>query len=74
MPDLGFQDLGSGFRPTRDLSPDSVIFTGESNFSLFSSASGSVERCSFASDVPAADQPSLASEVSQVTMLIATPC
>ncbi|XP_031118638.1 uncharacterized protein LOC116022177 [Ipomoea triloba] len=49
MPELGFQDHRSGFRP-RDLSPDSVIFTADSSFSLFSSASGSAERCSFASD------------------------
>ncbi|KAL8487485.1 hypothetical protein ACS0TY_023969 [Phlomoides rotata] len=62
MPELGFQDLRSGLR-ARDLSPDSVIFTAESNFSLFSSASASVERCSFASDVP--DQDSIASVVSQ---------
>ncbi|CAI9763633.1 unnamed protein product [Fraxinus pennsylvanica] len=62
MPELGIQDLRSGFR-TRDTSPDSVIFTGESNFSIFSSASVSVECCSFASDVH--DQNSLASEVSQ---------
>ncbi|CAL8996357.1 unnamed protein product [Prunus brigantina] len=39
----------SGFG-IRDASPDSVIFTLESNFSLFSSASASVDRCSFASD------------------------
>ncbi|KAK6130890.1 hypothetical protein DH2020_035365 [Rehmannia glutinosa] len=62
MPEMGFQDLRSGLRD-RDLSPDSVIFTGESNFSLFSSASASVERCSFASDVP--DQDSVASVVSR---------
>ncbi|KAI3460225.1 hypothetical protein Pfo_016888 [Paulownia fortunei] len=62
MPELGFQDLRSGFR-ARDISPDSVIFTAESNFSLFSSASASVERCSFASDVP--DQDSVASVVSR---------
>ncbi|PIN02246.1 hypothetical protein CDL12_25241 [Handroanthus impetiginosus] len=62
MPEPGFQDLRSGFR-ARDISPDSVIFTAESNFSLFSSASASVERCSFASDVP--DQDSVASGVSQ---------
>ncbi|KAJ8538068.1 hypothetical protein K7X08_014608 [Anisodus acutangulus] len=49
MPELGFQDLRSG-RSVRDVSPDSVIFTGDSNFSIFSSASGSVDRCSFASD------------------------
>ncbi|KAG8390897.1 hypothetical protein BUALT_Bualt01G0131300 [Buddleja alternifolia] len=66
MPEeLGFQDLRSGFIRARDFSPDSVIFStagggGESNFSLFSSsASGSVERCSFTSDVP--DQDSLTS-------------
>lgn len=54
MPELGFQDSGSelGFSRSsvRDVSPDSVIFTGDSNFSIFSSASGSVDRCSFASD------------------------
>ncbi|KAL1315626.1 hypothetical protein AAHE18_16G272400 [Arachis hypogaea] len=43
-------------------SPDSVIFTLESNLSFFSSASASVERCSFASD--AHDRDSLASELS----------
>lgn len=48
------------------MSPDSVIFTGESNFSIFSSASASVDRCSFASDLH--DQDSLASEVSQVIL------
>ncbi|KAK6939609.1 Remorin, C-terminal [Dillenia turbinata] len=47
----------------RDLSPDSVIFTLESNFSLFSSTSASADRCSFASDIH--DHDSLASEVSQ---------
>ncbi|XP_058224668.1 uncharacterized protein LOC131333884 isoform X1 [Rhododendron vialii] len=52
----------SGFR-ARDFSPDSVIFTNESNFSLFSSASASVERCSFASD--AHDHDSIVSELSQ---------
>ncbi|GLT93505.1 hypothetical protein SLE2022_112950 [Rubroshorea leprosula] len=46
----------------RDSSPDSVIFTLESNFSLFSSASASVDRCSFASD--AHDRDSFASELS----------
>uniref|UniRef100_A0A5B6Z911 Remorin C-terminal domain-containing protein n=1 Tax=Davidia involucrata TaxID=16924 RepID=A0A5B6Z911_DAVIN len=64
-PELGFQDqnlLTSGYR-ARDFSPDSVIFTVESNFSLFSSASGSVDRCSFASDVH--DHDSLVSEISQ---------
>ncbi|KAL7085216.1 hypothetical protein ACP275_14G268300 [Erythranthe tilingii] len=62
MAELGFQDSRSGFR-ARDLSPDSVIFTPESNFSLFSSASASVERCSFTSDVP--DQDSVSSALSQ---------
>ncbi|KAL6521913.1 hypothetical protein OROMI_031790 [Orobanche minor] len=64
MPELaGFQDSRSGFR-ARDLSPDSVIFTAESsNFSIFSSASASVDRCSFASDVP--DQDFVASVVSR---------
>ncbi|TQD86976.1 hypothetical protein C1H46_027490 [Malus baccata] len=38
-----------GFR-VRDPSPDSVIFALESNFSLFSSASASVDRCSFDRD------------------------
>lgn len=66
MPELGFQDLRSGLR-ARDISPDSVIFTAESNFSLFSSASASVERCSFASDVP--DQESVSSVFSQVMLL-----
>jgi hypothetical protein len=53
----------SGFR-ARDASPDSVIFTLESNFSLFSSTSASVDRCSFASD--AYDHEYLASEISLV--------
>ncbi|XVE94909.1 hypothetical protein REPUB_Repub02eG0050300 [Reevesia pubescens] len=64
MADLGFQEqssMRSGYR-ARDASPDSVIFTLESNFSLFSSASASVDRCSFASD--AHDHDSLASELS----------
>ncbi|GFY86855.1 remorin family protein [Actinidia rufa] len=59
MPELGFEDqnlLRPGFR-NRDVSPDSVIFT------IFSSASGSVDRCSFASDVH--DHDSFASEASQ---------
>ncbi|KAF7830618.1 Remorin family protein isoform 2 [Senna tora] len=66
MPELGFQERSSSrteLRP-RDSSPDSVIFTLESNFSLFSSASASVDRCSFASD--AHDHDSLASEISLV--------
>ncbi|XP_059636578.1 uncharacterized protein LOC132278728 isoform X2 [Cornus florida] len=65
MPELGFQgqdQLRLRYR-ARDVSPDSVIFTVESNFSLFSSASGSVDRCSFASDVH--DHDSLVSEISQ---------
>ncbi|CAI9115779.1 OLC1v1016773C2 [Oldenlandia corymbosa var. corymbosa] len=51
-----FQDRRtvSGFR-TRDISPDSVIFPADSNFSIFSSNSASVDRCSFASDVPDQD-------------------
>ncbi|KAJ4841537.1 hypothetical protein Tsubulata_001741 [Turnera subulata] len=48
MPEIAYQDQNtssrSGFRAARDASPDSVIF------SLFSSASASVDRCSFASD------------------------
>lgn len=70
MPETGFQQQtstssrGPGVGP-RDASPDSVIFTLESNFgSLFSSASASVDRCSFASD--AHDHDSLASEISLV--------
>ncbi|XP_073135203.1 uncharacterized protein [Henckelia pumila] len=59
MPELSFQDLRSGFR-AREMSPNSVIFNAESNFSVFSPASASVERCSFASDAP--DQDSLASQ------------
>ncbi|KAJ6404882.1 hypothetical protein OIU84_012953 [Salix udensis] len=51
----------SGLR-ARDASPDSITFTLESNFSLFSSASASVDRCSFASD--AHDHESLSSEIS----------
>ncbi|XP_021726658.1 uncharacterized protein LOC110693817 isoform X1 [Chenopodium quinoa] len=48
----------------RDVSPDSVILTFESNFnSLFSSASASVDRCSFASD--AQDHDCLSSDFSQ---------
>ncbi|GFS33245.1 remorin family protein [Actinidia rufa] len=59
MPELGFEHQNQqrpGFR-TRDVSPDSAIFT------IFSSASGSVDRCSFASDVH--DRDSFASEASQ---------
>ncbi|EEF52391.1 uncharacterized protein LOC8278857 [Ricinus communis] len=64
MAELVYQERSSsrsGYR-ARDASPDSVIFTLESNFSLFSSASASVDRCSFASD--AHDRDSLASEIS----------
>ncbi|KAL3505164.1 hypothetical protein ACH5RR_035005 [Cinchona calisaya] len=61
-----FQDqrpTTSGFR-ARDISPDSVIFTADSNFStIFSSNSASVDRCSFASDIP--DQESCLSDTSQ---------
>nr|GMD94594.1 uncharacterized protein LOC109153143 isoform X2 [Ipomoea batatas] len=49
MSELGIQDPRHGFG-ARDISPDSVIFAADSNFSLYSSASGSVDRCSFASD------------------------
>ncbi|KAJ8771765.1 hypothetical protein K2173_026942 [Erythroxylum novogranatense] len=65
MPDLGYQEQRpsrSALARPRDASPDSVIFTLDSNFTLFSSASASVDRCSFASD--AHDQDSLASEFS----------
>ncbi|XP_042515476.1 uncharacterized protein LOC122089832 [Macadamia integrifolia] len=65
MPGLGFQDKKpsrSGFRAWDD-SPDSVILAQESNFSLFSSTSGSVDRCSFASDVH--DHEALVSEISK---------
>ncbi|XP_006307066.2 uncharacterized protein LOC17898172 isoform X2 [Capsella rubella] len=46
-------------RSRRDSSPDSIIFTPESNLSLFSSASVSVDRCSTTSD--AHDRDSLVS-------------
>ncbi|OVA15827.1 Remorin [Macleaya cordata] len=68
---LGFQDQpkkkpSKSFFRARDDSPDSVFFTLESNsnFSLFSSTSGSVDRSSFASDVHDHDI-SLVSEVSK---------
>jgi hypothetical protein len=80
MRDLGFQEQRRSWRrntgSTRrnaaaasagDTSPDSVIFTLESNLSLFSSASASVDRCSFASD--AHDRDSLNSEISLVSTL-----
>ncbi|PSR99778.1 Remorin, C-terminal protein [Actinidia chinensis var. chinensis] len=63
MPELGFEHQNQqrpGFR-TRDVSPDSILFT------IFSSASGSVDRCSFASDVH--DHDSFASEASQFLIL-----
>ncbi|XP_039066945.1 uncharacterized protein LOC120212828 isoform X2 [Hibiscus syriacus] len=64
MEDLGFQEqssVRSGYG-AGTASPDSVTCTLEANFSLFSSASASVDRCSFASD--AHDHDSLASEIS----------
>ncbi|KAK7310849.1 hypothetical protein RJT34_08610 [Clitoria ternatea] len=64
MAELGFQERSSwrlGLK-ARDSSPDSLVFTLESNLSLFSSASASVERCSFASDSHEHD--SFASEIS----------
>lgn len=79
MPEIGFQEqqqqqVVSSRSPGllrahhRDASPDSVIFTLESNFSLFSSASASVDRCSFASD--AHDHDSFASEISLVIFFL----
>lgn len=77
MPELGFQHHthlpSSGLTVTRDVSPDSVIFTPDSNFNLFSSsASCSVERCSFASDLH--DHDSLLSDTSQVFSLSLSVC
>ncbi|GMI89704.1 hypothetical protein like AT1G45207 [Hibiscus trionum] len=65
MAELGFQGQSSVRTSyiARDSSPDSVIFTRESNFSVFSSASASVDRSSFASDA-ARDHDSLVSELS----------
>lgn len=65
LPAASLQDQGtsSGFR-ARDVSPDSVIFTADSNFSLFSSTSASVDRCSFASDIHDHDD-SVVSDTSQ---------
>ncbi|CAL0322467.1 unnamed protein product [Lupinus luteus] len=72
MPEPGFQQQrsSSSRRPTssgrardHESSPDSVILTLESNLSLFSSASASVDRCSFASDAHD-DHDSLSSEIS----------
>lgn len=68
LPSASLQDQslssGSGFR-ARDVSPDSVIFTADSNFSLFSSTSASVDRCSFASDIHDQED-SVVSDISQV--------
>ncbi|GMI96730.1 hypothetical protein like AT1G45207 [Hibiscus trionum] len=54
MAEVGFQEQSSARSSYigRDAiaSPDSLTFTPDTNFSLFSSASASVERCSFASD------------------------
>ncbi|KAE9586194.1 putative remorin [Lupinus albus] len=74
MPELVFQQQqqrsNRSLRPTfstrprdRESSPDSVICTLESNLSLFSSASASVDRCSFASDAHD-DHDSLSSQIS----------
>ncbi|GAU14239.1 hypothetical protein TSUD_307990 [Trifolium subterraneum] len=56
MRDLGFHEKRSSRKHNAaaaaaagDTRSDSVIFTLESNLSLFSSASASVDRCSFAS-------------------------
>lgn len=68
-PEMGFQEQTASSRPgfrARDSSPDSVIYALESSFSLFSSASASVERCSFASE--AHDRDSLISEISLVNL------
>ncbi|XP_042490921.1 uncharacterized protein LOC122070785 [Macadamia integrifolia] len=65
MPGLGFQEKKSSrssFKARED-SPDSVILTQESNFSIFSSTSGSANRCSFVSD--AHDHEALVSEISK---------
>lgn len=71
MAELGFQERSSlrqqGLR-ARDSSPDSIVFNLESNLNFFSSASASVERCSFASD--SHDHDSFASEISLVPTLI----
>ncbi|XXG60951.1 hypothetical protein AAC387_Pa04g2734 [Persea americana] len=67
MPRSGFQEqkLSRSVFRARDDSPDSVIFTNESGFSVFSSASGSVDRCSFGSDGHDHDHKSLDSELSK---------
>lgn len=69
LPTASLQDQSSssGFRD-RDVSPDSVIFTADSNFSLFSSTSASVDRCSFASDIHDQED-SVVSDISQVWIL-----
>ncbi|WJX20626.1 hypothetical protein P8452_10162 [Trifolium repens] len=60
---IGFQrNAAVAAAAAGDTSPDSVIFTLESNLSLVSSASASVDRCSFTSD--AHDHDSLNSEIS----------
>ncbi|KAG5018373.1 Remorin 4.1 [Glycine soja] len=64
MAEVGFQERSSwrvGLR-ARYSSPDSVVFTLESNLSLFSYASASVDRCSFSSD--SHDHDSFVSEIS----------
>ncbi|XP_047306864.1 uncharacterized protein LOC124910274 [Impatiens glandulifera] len=56
MPEIGFDCRRSNYG-AGDTSPDSVFFTLGSNFSsLFSSTSGSGERCSFASNAEASQQ------------------
>lgn len=52
MTELGLEILRSSRSAftARNASPDSVIFSIRSNFSVFSSTSDSVDRCSFASD------------------------
>ncbi|THG09100.1 hypothetical protein TEA_014880 [Camellia sinensis var. sinensis] len=63
---LGFDDQNqqrsSAFRH-RDTNPDSIIFTVESNFSLFSSTFDSINHCSVASDVH--DHDSFVSQLTQ---------
>ncbi|XP_061343208.1 uncharacterized protein LOC133289309 [Gastrolobium bilobum] len=60
MAELGFQERSSWRLGLS--SPESIVFTLESNLSLFSSASASVDRCSFASD--SHDHDAFASEFS----------
>ncbi|KAK9032884.1 hypothetical protein V6N11_017926 [Hibiscus sabdariffa] len=69
MAELGLQgqtSVGSSYI-ARDSSPDYVIFTRESTFSLFCSASASVDRSSFASDAARDHHDSFVSELSLVT-------